>query len=62
LVLRTLFRAFSILVLLVLRTQPKRITEVDRITVGVAVEIEASGDADGIFLGKKPPRRTSELL
>jgi len=36
--------------------QPERITEVDGIAIGEAIEIEAAGQADRIFLGISPDR------
>jgi hypothetical protein len=47
-------RAYPIIVSVLLRTQPERIREVDRIPIGVAVEVEASRDADRVLLGNKP--------
>jgi hypothetical protein len=38
--------------------QPERIREVDRIPVGIPVEVESPRDADGIWLGEWSPRRT----
>ncbi len=38
------------------RAQPERIGEVDRIAVGEAIEVEAAGEAEGIFLRKSPDR------
>lgn len=37
-----------------LRTQPKGIRVVNWITVGVAIEIEPTGDPNGVFLGEMP--------
>jgi hypothetical protein len=39
--------------------QPERIGEVDRIPARVAVEVESSGEADGVFLGESPALRGS---
>jgi hypothetical protein len=40
-------------------TQPKRITEVDGIAVGEAIEIESPRQPNRIFLGISPDRRIS---
>jgi hypothetical protein len=48
---RTAFEIFPPLLLL---TQPKRIREVDRIPAGVPVEVEPTGDPNGILLGELP--------
>jgi hypothetical protein len=36
------------------RAEPKRVVKVYRIAVGVPVEVEPSGEADGVFLGYDP--------
>jgi len=36
------------------RTQPEWIGEVDRIAAGIPRQVEAAGDADGVFLGETP--------
>jgi hypothetical protein len=41
--------------------QSERIVEVDRIPTRIPVEVEATGDPDGIFLGECPPRRDPVL-
>ncbi len=37
-------------------TQPKRVAEVDRVAAREAVEVEAAGEAEGIFLRETPDR------
>src|SRR3990172_9587129 len=37
--------------------QPKQVAEVDRIAVGIPIEVEPAGEPDRIFLGITPDRR-----
>jgi len=37
--------------------QPKRVREINRIPSGESVEVEAAGEADGVFLGETTGRR-----
>jgi len=38
----------------ILRTQPKRITEIHRIPRRVPIQVEPAREADGVFLGEAP--------
>src|SRR6266568_1658427 len=41
----------------VVRTQPERVAEIHRIPGGVTIQIQASGQANGVFLRETPDRR-----
>jgi hypothetical protein len=40
-----------------LTTQTERVAKIDRIAAGESVQVEAAGEAEGIFLRKTPDRR-----
>ena len=46
------------IVVFVARLKPERVGEVDGIAVDEPVQVEATGEADGIFLGKTSANRT----
>ena len=54
LALRPLIEILDALTRVALGPQPERIAEVDRIPIGIPVEVEPSGDADGVLLGELP--------